>query len=88
VVFDPIYSPYIWWGPGRVDTVKLKWDRKNISGNRNQRGGDCQSVRMSIFRTLKQRGHDPIRTLVDPLATYLTTQNLPPLPETQNPSHS
>jgi len=61
--------------------------RKNSYGNRTQRGADCQSVLMSIFRTLKQRGHDPIRTLVDALATYLTTKNLPPLPEAKNPSN-
>jgi len=38
--------------------------RKNSYGNRSERGADCQAVLMSIFRTLKQRGHDPIRTIV------------------------
>ena len=55
--------------------------RKNSYGNRSERGADCQSVLMSIFRTLKQRGHDPIRTIVNALADYLTTGQLPPLPE-------
>jgi len=55
--------------------------RKNSYGNRSQRGADCQSVLMSVFRTLKQRGHDPIRTIVHALAQYLTTGQLPPLPE-------
>jgi len=55
--------------------------RKNSYGNRSERGADCQSVLMSVFRTLKQRGHDPIRTIVDALATYLKTGRLPPLPE-------
>jgi len=54
--------------------------RKNSYGNRSQRGADCQAVLMSIFRTLKQRGHDPIRTVVHALANYLTTSKLPPLP--------
>jgi transposase len=36
---------------------------------------------MSVFRTLKQRGHDPIRTIVDAVAIYLKTGQLPPLPE-------
>lgn len=54
--------------------------RKNSYGNRSARGTDCQSVPMSVFRTLKQRGHDPIRTIVDALATYLKTGPLPPLP--------
>jgi hypothetical protein len=55
--------------------------RKNSYGNRSQQGADCQAVLMSIFRTLKQRGHDPIRTIVNALATYLTTGQLPPLPQ-------
>ncbi|MCP4901053.1 MAG: transposase [bacterium] len=60
--------------------------RKNSYGNRSQRGADCQAVLMSIFRTLKQRGHDPIRTLIDALATYLTTGQLPKLPKPKNDS--
>lgn len=60
--------------------------RKNSYGNRSQHGADCQAVLMSIFRTLKQRGHDPIRTIVDALARYLTTGQLPPLPEPKSTS--
>lgn len=56
--------------------------RKNSYGNRSDRGADCQAVLMSVFRTLKQRGHDPIRTTIDALKTYLTTRQLPPLPKT------
>jgi transposase len=55
--------------------------RKNSYGNRSDRGADCQAVLMSIFRTLKQRGHDPIRTIIDALAVFLTTDRLPALPE-------
>jgi uncharacterized protein (UPF0297 family) len=40
-----------------------------------------QAVLMSIFRTLKQRGHDPLTTIVSALRTYLVTGELPPLPE-------
>ena len=57
--------------------------RKNSYGNRSERGADCQAVLMSIFRTLKQRGHDPIRTIINALTMYLTTGQLPPLPETK-----
>jgi transposase len=60
--------------------------RKNSYGNRSERGADCQSVLMSIFRTLKQRGHDPVKTITDALASYLTTGRLPPLPEPQTAS--
>jgi hypothetical protein len=41
---------------------------------------------MSIFRTLKQGGHDPIHTVVDALITYVTTKQLPPLPEAKTTS--
>ncbi len=60
--------------------------RKNSYGNRSQCGADCQAVLMSIFRTLRQRGHDPIRTVVQAIAQYLTTGQLPPLPEAKTTS--
>jgi transposase len=54
--------------------------RKNSYGNRSQRGADCQAVLMSIYRTLKQRGHDPLTTITNALAEFLTTGKLPRLP--------
>ncbi len=54
--------------------------RKNSYGNRSEHGADCQAVLMSVFRTLKQRGHDPIRTVIGAIEHYLTTNQLPPLP--------
>lgn len=54
--------------------------RKNSYGNRTQRGADCQAVLMSIYRTLKQRGHDPLATITDALSQYLSTGILPELP--------
>ena len=54
---------------------------KNGSGNRSEQGADGQAVLRSVFRTFKQRGQAPIRTLVDARAMYLTTGPLPPLPE-------
>ena len=54
--------------------------RKNSYGNRSQRGADCQAVLMSVFRTLKQRGHDPIQTVVHAIEQYLAHKHLPPLP--------
>lgn len=54
--------------------------RKNSYGNRSERGADCQAVMMTVFRTLKQRGHDPIRTVIAALQHYLLTNQLPPLP--------
>jgi transposase len=54
--------------------------RKNCYGNRSRAGADIQAVLMSIYRTLRQRGHNPLQTLTQALATYLTTNQLPPLP--------
>ena len=60
--------------------------RKNSYGNRSQQGADCQAVLMSVFRTLKQRGHDPIQTVVQAIEHYLVHKQLPPLPPPKNAS--
>jgi len=54
--------------------------RKNTYGNRSHRGANTQAVLMSIYRTLKQRGHDPLTTITKALSEFLTTGKLPPLP--------
>jgi hypothetical protein len=54
--------------------------RKNSYANRSDRGADAQAVLMSIYRTLKQRAHDPITIIRNALTTYLTTGQLPALP--------
>jgi hypothetical protein len=59
--------------------------RKNSFGNRSERGADAQAVLMSVYRTLQQRGHAPLKTVVDSLAIYLTTGQLPPLPTRTTP---
>ena len=55
--------------------------RKNSYGNRSEQGSDCQATLMSIFRTLKQRGLDPIGTIITATQDYLKTGKLPPLPQ-------
>jgi hypothetical protein len=59
--------------------------RKNSYCNRSERGADAQAVLMSIYRTLKMRGHDPIATIVKALTDYLRTGILPPLPPKVTP---
>jgi hypothetical protein len=54
--------------------------RKNIQGNRSEQGAATQAVLMSVFRTLKLRGHDPLPTLEHALRAYNATGTLPPLP--------
>jgi len=54
--------------------------RKNSLGNRSEKGADCQAVLMSIYRTLKRRGLNPIDTIVEALKEYVKTGVLPPLP--------
>ena len=60
--------------------------RKNSYGNRSVPGADCQAVLMSVFRTLKQRGLDPIRTTINAIEQSILTGQLPPLPS-KNASH-
>lgn len=54
--------------------------RKNSLCNRSDQGAATQAVLMSIFRTLKLRGHDPTQTIAEALKTLLKTGTLPPLP--------
>lgn len=60
--------------------------RKNSYGNRSAPGADIQAILMSVFFTLKKRGHNPIQTIYAALATYLKTNHLPPLPTRATPS--
>ena len=55
--------------------------RKNSQSNRSDRGAATQAVLMSVYRTLRLRGLDPTKTKTDALRTYLTTNQLPPLPQ-------
>ena len=55
--------------------------RKNILCNRSPGGADAQAVLMSVFRTLRLRGHDPTKTIASALRELLQTGKLPPLPE-------
>jgi hypothetical protein len=54
--------------------------RKNSQSNRSDRGAVTQAILMSVYRTLRLRGHDPLRTIAHALRTYLQTGQLPPLP--------
>jgi len=54
--------------------------RTQGNGNGSRDGADLQAVPMTIFRTLQQRGHHPVQTVVEALRTDLKTGQLPPLP--------
>jgi transposase len=54
--------------------------RKNSLSNRSDRGAMTQSILMSVFRTLKLRGLDPIQTVADALRICVATDKLTPLP--------
>jgi len=54
--------------------------RKNSLCNRSEQGAATQGVLMSIYRTLKLRGHDPTQTIAGALRELLQTGKLPPLP--------
>ena len=54
--------------------------RKNSLANRSQNGADVQASLMSVYRTLKLRGLDPLETIVTALREYVRTGTLRPLP--------
>ena len=54
--------------------------RRNSQSNRSEKGAATQAVLMSVYRTLKLRGHDPLKVIPASLRTYLTTGTLPALP--------
>ncbi|MCJ7543236.1 MAG: IS66 family transposase [Phycisphaerae bacterium] len=54
--------------------------RKVSQSNRSEKGAAVQAVLMSVYRTLKLRGHDPLATITSTLRTHLTTGQLPSLP--------
>ena len=55
--------------------------RKISQGNRSDEGAAAQGILMSIYRTLYLRGLDPTESIAAALRTYLTTGQLPPLPD-------
>ncbi len=55
--------------------------RKNSQSNRSDDGAATQAILMSIYRTLRLRGLDPNKTIAAALRTYLTSGQLPPLPD-------
>jgi transposase len=54
--------------------------RKNTQGNRSAGGAQTQAILMTVFRTLRLRGHDPTPTIAAALRQLLQTGKLPPLP--------
>ena len=54
--------------------------RKNSQSNRSDKGAVTQAILMSIFRTLKLRGQDPVQTVATALRIYAASGHLPPLP--------
>ena len=55
--------------------------RRNCQSNRNERGAATQATLMSVYRTLKLRGHNPVDAIAVALRQYMTTGQLPPLPD-------
>ncbi len=49
-------------------------------GHRSDQGALTQGVLMSLFRTLKRRGYNPIAILVAAQREYDRTGHLPPFP--------
>jgi transposase len=56
--------------------------RKNSYANGSEDGAETQAILMSVFRTLKQRGHNPVSAVTQAVRAYLQTGQLPSLPRT------
>ena len=54
--------------------------RKNSYANGSEDGAETQAILMSVFRTLKQRGHNPVSAVSIAVREYLKTGQLPSLP--------
>ena len=54
--------------------------QKNSYVNSSEKGPQTQAPLMTILRTLKMRGHNPVQVLVDALKSYVLSAQLPPLP--------
>jgi transposase len=55
--------------------------RKNSYANGSEDGAETQAILMSVFRTLKQRGHNPVSAVTEAVRAYLRTGHLPSLPK-------
>ena len=55
--------------------------RKNSDADGSVDGAETQAILMSVFRTLKRRGHNPVSAVTEAVRTSLRTGQLPPLPE-------
>jgi transposase len=55
--------------------------RKASYGNASSRGAETRAILMSIYRTLKRRGLDPLLETRNALKTLAETGTLPPLPD-------
>jgi transposase len=55
--------------------------RKNYFGNRSMRGAETQAILMSLFRTCKLRGIDPISFFADSVAAAIRTGSPLPIPD-------
>lgn len=56
--------------------------RKSSYGNQSGRGAATRAVLMTIYRTLKRRGLDPLPVIAAAWRTYTANGQLPPLPAT------
>jgi transposase len=54
--------------------------RKNSFHNTSDKGAQTQAVLMSVYRTLKLRGRDPLAEIVGALEHFILRGTLPPLP--------
>ena len=79
--FEPLRPPGR-HAPGRASlTASTSCRNTSPNGSGRSAGTAAQAILMSIYRTLRLRGLNPNKTIAAALRTYLTSGQLPPLPD-------
>lgn len=86
-LFPFLYNPLVPFDNNRAEREirPAVIARKNSLHNTSENGARTQALLLSIYRTLKLRGLDPLQTLSDALTLFIASDDLPPLPKAHAP---
>jgi transposase len=86
-LFPFLYNPLVPFDNNRAEREirPAVIARKNSLHNTSQNGAKTQALLLSIYRTLKLRGLDPLQSIAQALTTYIASDKLPPLPKAPDP---
>jgi transposase len=86
-LFPFLYDPHVPFDNNRAEREirPAVIARKNSLHNTSQNGARVQALLLSIYRTLKLRGLDPLQTLADALTVFIASDKLHALPKAPDP---